>query len=321
MFVINSLEKDTANQQESQLSSLPKGIVEVGDNSALDPIAPAIEIIHDALPQSMEMTICGGFARDQFQNTQFNDVDIWIQHSPIPSLKQVIEKLKKSKRFIFSDRTNEHFVECFFCDDKKYQTGRPLYKIQLLTTTKDPLITIHNFDYVHCQFFIPIRSSLPLQLRHVYATEQAVQSIQTQQLKLTEVTTRELNKHIRYNNSWSSRFQIEKYVGRASMFKSRGMEIEPATLQLLTAAVETQIGLYEKYSGRFFGKPHASALLDPIIDYSSKTEGSDYLEQEILLELARHMILLHDRINLAVFLVSPHHLIRDAAKQLYEEQK
>lgn len=299
----------------------------------LNPLSQIYDLIQVLNPIISEYMIAGGFVRDWYQGTPFNDVDIYLFNT---TLDRIEDKLRKTNRFEII-RSHPYFIEAVFHEnfisgiDISSSKGPPKHTIQLISWHSSPDEAVASFDFEHCKFFVPIIQQ-PLHLyspfrrlgevesESAYAHIGATEALTSKILKLSKHSLIQLEALSDGSKSAtdSTLALFEKYIKRTKKFKTRGFIVPSEVLSILCSTADKFL---TGMSNSKYPSERKSALLENIDYEHPGDEGaSQYSFNQIAVNLIRDLIMLHSEAERAIFLLSTSSLVRDVAKKIEEGQ-
>lgn len=287
----------------------------------LDPILDLVDFLNKTL--KLDYMIAGGFPRDWYIETPFNDVDIYLDLSStyIKDTKTLVKILRSTKRFEITKEISNRFVETIFCDSSPFTKGRPKHRVQFIMWYSTHHDAISNFDFEHCKFFIPIINQDPrsnffnkgLISGEVYTHPLAKDSLAKKELILTPSALQKLEK---MNSDGRGLSTLEIFIKRTLRFMSRGFLPTLETKNMLLEATEnyfTAVPISD-FSGL------KSILLDEAEDYDDAIEGiSIYKESEVARNLIANLLLICNVEDRARLLTSPCNFLRDNTLSILQD--
>jgi hypothetical protein len=275
----------------------------------------------------IDYMIAGGFPRDWYLDTPFNDIDIYLDISTtyIRDSKTLVKILKASRRFEVIREVPNRFIEAIFCDKAPFSKGRPKYRVQFILWHDIYSVAISSFDLEHCKFFIPIINQEPrgnflynneLISGEVYSYTKSLDALIDKQLVFSESALRGLEVIVRHSSVGISILEI--FVKRILRFINRGFTPTAQVKDSLLEAFENYLTVYKvsDYPGL------RSILLEEAEDYEDiAVNGSIYKESQVVRNLIMNLILIFPTEERARFLISPCTFLRETVTEILRDSK
>lgn len=263
---------------------------------------------------------------------------------------ELIGRVKSSNRFELLSTTSiefktSGFIDCVFLDIPKNKYDKPpiKYRVQIMLFGKSVEEIMDKFDFEHCKFFIPYKNhkkaeiynkwygkdskkNTPASLkivdeypdRVIIAVDQAIESINTNKMILSEGILRDLEdlKNYKIINSSNLRvkiYTIDRTIRRIRRFFDRGMSPPDYDIGNLIDVV------FKDFPNYMFDTRIAAAQINDdsgINNYLYDKKSCKEIVRQIIEDWS-HI----KPIDLGLFILSPNSFIREIAKELYEKNQ
>lgn len=302
----------------------------------LDQISDLVEVLDKTLKD--DYMIAGGFVRDWYCQTEFNDIDIYLFPGNLNSpeadkyVENVRQQLTSLRNFRILNTSNKYFLDTQFCETTWY-SKKQKYNVQFIMWNESPKQVLEEYDLEHCRFFIPVKNlsentKLPISADRIplVDNQKALTSITENRLILTDYTKNFLSSVSRGKHySPKSVHRLECIVKRCGKFYHNRKMSLPKEYNI-TQAIESYIAnisndpmisrIYKADSPYFSTSPIQSAILEGADDYDFNARSeSKYTIREILENLVYCWGSLLPEEELTQLLVSPSQIVRESAKK------